>query len=41
VFDDESLRRRLAQGGFDTAERFSWENAVTRMDEFLRSIAAG
>jgi len=40
VLDDPALRRRLAQGGLETAERFSWANAVARMDEFLGGLGA-
>jgi glycosyltransferase involved in cell wall biosynthesis len=35
VLHNETLRNNLAQGGFETVERFTWANAADRMEEFL------
>ena len=41
VWDDPGLREKLVQGGFATAERFSWGSAVTAMRQSLADIVRG
>jgi glycosyltransferase involved in cell wall biosynthesis len=38
VLSDQTLRNNLAQGGFETVERFTWANAADRMEEFLDDV---
>lgn len=39
VLSDDPLRKRLAQGGFETAKKYTWANAADRMEEFLDEIS--
>jgi hypothetical protein len=41
LLDDESRRRSIAAEGLQTVTRFSWPNAVSRMEEFLEDIRRG
>jgi glycosyltransferase involved in cell wall biosynthesis len=41
LLNDETLRRQIVDEGFKTARSFSWDSAVKKMEECLRSIAAG
>jgi L-malate glycosyltransferase len=38
ILSDQTLRNNLAQGGFETVERFTWANAADRMEEFLDDV---
>jgi glycosyltransferase involved in cell wall biosynthesis len=39
VLSDDTLRKRLAQGGFETVKKYTWANAADRMEEFLDEIS--
>lgn len=39
VLEDNVLREKLVQGGFNTVRKFSWSAAADRMENFLNSIA--
>jgi glycosyltransferase involved in cell wall biosynthesis len=41
TLDDPALRERLVAGGLNTVREFSWNNAVTRMDRFLKHLIEG
>jgi glycosyltransferase involved in cell wall biosynthesis len=41
VVNDESLRKRLVQGGLDTAQRFSRDEVEQRFCDLLESLARG
>lgn len=40
VYNDEELRRRIVQNGFETLKRFTWNSAARKMEECLLKIAA-
>jgi glycosyltransferase involved in cell wall biosynthesis len=38
VLRNETLRKSLVHGGFETVKRFGWANATDRMEEFLDDV---
>ena len=41
LIEDEALRQRLIQGGFETVQRLDWEESSRQMEEALGDILAG
>jgi glycosyltransferase involved in cell wall biosynthesis len=36
LLDDDNLRVRLAKAGYEKIQEFTWDKAVTRLEEVLR-----
>jgi glycosyltransferase involved in cell wall biosynthesis len=40
LLNNEELRQQIIKSGFETVKNFTWENAVIKMNMFLKKIAA-